>query len=56
MIDASPRFRSDGNPVDCPAMKTVALTAHFDGEKFQLDEPCQLEPNARLAGFSRFGG
>lgn len=29
-------------------MKTVALTAHFDGEKVQLDEPCQLEPNARL--------
>lgn len=29
-------------------MKTVALTAHFDGEKIQLDEPCQLEPNARL--------
>ena len=29
-------------------MKTVALTAHFDGEKVQFDEPCQLEPNARL--------
>jgi hypothetical protein len=29
-------------------MKTVALTAHFDGENVQLDEPCQLEPNARL--------
>ncbi|MBI2949481.1 MAG: hypothetical protein HYY23_17730 [Verrucomicrobia bacterium] len=29
-------------------MKTVALTAHFDGEKVQLDEPCQLERNARL--------
>ena len=29
-------------------MKTVALTAHFDGEKVQFDEPCQLEANARL--------
>ena len=29
-------------------MKTVALTAHFDGEKVQFDEPCQLETNARL--------
>lgn len=29
-------------------MKTVALTAHFDGEKVQFDEPCQLAPNARL--------
>lgn len=29
-------------------MKTVALTAHFDGETFQFDEPCQLERNARL--------
>ena len=29
-------------------MKTVALTAHFDGEKVQLDETCQLERNTRL--------
>jgi hypothetical protein len=30
-------------------MKTVALiTAHFDGEKVQFDEPCQLDANARL--------
>lgn len=29
-------------------MKTVALSAHFDGEKVQFDEPCQLEPNTRL--------
>jgi hypothetical protein len=29
-------------------MKAVALTAHFDGEKVQFDEPCQLEANARL--------
>jgi hypothetical protein len=29
-------------------MKTVALSARFDGEKVQLDEPCQLETNARL--------
>jgi hypothetical protein len=29
-------------------MKAVALTAHFDGEKVQFDEPFQLDPNARL--------
>ena len=29
-------------------MKAVAITAHFDGEKVQFDEPCQLETNARL--------
>ena len=29
-------------------MKTVALTAHYDGEKVQFDEPCQLDTNARL--------
>lgn len=29
-------------------MKTVALTAHFDGEKVQFDEPYQLAANARL--------
>jgi len=29
-------------------MKTVALTAHFDGEMVQFDEPCQIDTNARL--------
>ena len=29
-------------------MRAVALTAHFDGEKVQLDEPFQLDVNARL--------
>ena len=29
-------------------MKAVALTAHFDGERVQFDEPFQLDPNARL--------
>jgi hypothetical protein len=29
-------------------MTTVALTDHFDDEKVQLDEPCRLDPNARL--------
>jgi hypothetical protein len=29
-------------------MTTMALTAHFDGEKVQFDEPCKLETNARL--------
>lgn len=29
-------------------MTTVALSAHYDGEKIQLDEPYQLPENARL--------
>jgi hypothetical protein len=29
-------------------MKTVTLTAHFDGEHIQLDEPFQLPAEARL--------
>jgi hypothetical protein len=29
-------------------MQTVTLTAHFDGEKIQLDEPFALPSNARL--------
>ena len=29
-------------------MSTLALSAHYDGEKIQLDEPCQLPENARL--------
>ena len=29
-------------------MKPVALTAHFDGEKVQFDEPCQIDAHARL--------
>lgn len=29
-------------------MTTVALTAHFDGEKVQFDEPCRIDKNARL--------
>jgi hypothetical protein len=29
-------------------MKPVALTAHFDGEKVQFDEPCKLDVNTRL--------
>ncbi len=29
-------------------MTTVALSAHFDGQKIQLDEPYRLPPNARL--------
>ena len=33
------------------AMQTIALNAHFDGEKVQFDEPCQLEANARLVVF-----
>jgi len=29
-------------------MKTVTLTAHFDGEHIQLDEPFELPSDARL--------
>lgn len=29
-------------------MATVSLRAHFDGKQILLDEPFQLEPNARL--------
>ena len=29
-------------------MKTVSVTAHFDGEQIQLDEPLDLEPNTKL--------
>ena len=29
-------------------MKTVTLSAHFDGEHIQLDEPFQLSAQARL--------
>jgi hypothetical protein len=29
-------------------MTTVALSAHFDGEKIQLDEPYKLPEKARL--------
>ncbi len=36
------------SPLECVVMTTVALTAHFDGEKVQFDEPCQLDTNARL--------
>ncbi len=29
-------------------MKTVSVSAHFDGEHIRLDEPLALEPNAKL--------
>ena len=29
-------------------MRAIAVTAHFDGERVQFDEPCQLDANARL--------
>ncbi|MCP3960885.1 MAG: hypothetical protein GY719_23820 [bacterium] len=29
-------------------MKATTLTAHFDGERIQLDEPFALRPHARL--------
>lgn len=29
-------------------MKIVSVTAHFDGKHIQLDEPLDLEPNAKL--------
>lgn len=36
------------NPLYSRAMTTVVLSAHFDGEKIQLDEPCRLPENTRL--------
>ena len=29
-------------------MKTVSVTAHFDGKTIQLDEPLDLAPNTKL--------
>ena len=29
-------------------MKTVSVTAHFDGKHIQLDEPLNLAPNVKL--------
>jgi hypothetical protein len=29
-------------------MDPISISAHFDGQQILLDEPCELEPNARL--------
>jgi hypothetical protein len=29
-------------------MKTVSVSAHFDGKHIRLDEPLELEPNTKL--------
>lgn len=29
-------------------MDPISIPAHFDGQQILLDEPCELEPNARL--------
>jgi len=29
-------------------MDPISIPAHFDGRQILLDEPCELEPNARL--------
>ena len=29
-------------------MDSISIPAHFDGERILLDEPCELEPNAKL--------
>ncbi len=29
-------------------METIVLRAHFDGEQILLDDPIELQPNARL--------
>jgi hypothetical protein len=34
--------------LDIQAMKLISLSAHFDGQSIQLDEPYQLEPNIKL--------
>ncbi|MEK0178995.1 MULTISPECIES: hypothetical protein [Microcoleus] len=33
---------------DIQAMKLISLSAHFDGQSIQLDEPYKLEPNIKL--------
>lgn len=30
------------------AMNIISLSAHFDGQSIQLDEPYKLEPNTKL--------
>lgn len=30
------------------AMQVISLSAHFDGQSIQLDEPYKLEPNTKL--------
>lgn len=29
-------------------MDRISIPAHFDGQQILLDEPCELEPNAKL--------
>ncbi len=29
-------------------MSLISVTAHFDGEQIRLDEPVEIEPNAKL--------
>lgn len=29
-------------------MDPISIPAHSDGQQIQLDEPCELEPNAKL--------
>jgi len=29
-------------------MDPISIPAHFDGQQILLDEPCELEPNAKL--------
>lgn len=29
-------------------METIVLRAHYDGERIQLDDPIELQPNTRL--------
>ena len=29
-------------------MDLISIPAHFDGKQILLDEPCELEPNAKL--------
>lgn len=33
---------------DIQAMQVISLSAHFDGQSIQLDEPYKLEPNTKL--------
>ncbi|HTR43933.1 MAG TPA: hypothetical protein VMH87_20160 [Pseudomonadales bacterium] len=45
---SNPELRRREKSDKLPHMRPVALTAHFDGEKVQFDEPCQIDVNARL--------
>jgi hypothetical protein len=46
--ERSPRLAFNERAFILPEMPTVALQAHFDGERIVLDEPFNLPPHAAL--------